>query len=83
MNRFKSSPVAFVVLAPGDCSPWRAARVRLTSASHQPDKVAADQFEVNRRIVIYNGVTDQYMLVIQGLCSLGNQDTSRENLRHL
>ena len=35
---------------------------------------AADQFEVARRIVFYNGITGDYMLTIEGLCSLGNQD---------
>ncbi|MDD5710605.1 MAG: hypothetical protein PHV43_00670 [Candidatus Colwellbacteria bacterium] len=39
---------------------------------------AADQFEVNRRIVFYNGITDTYMLEIDGLCSLGNHDDSGE-----
>ena len=37
--------------------------------------VAADNFEINRRIVFYNGITDSYMLVIEGYCSLGNTDT--------
>lgn len=32
---------------------------------------AADNFEVNRRIVFYNGITDSYMLSIEGLCSMG------------
>lgn len=36
---------------------------------------AADQFEVTRRIVFYNGITGEYMLTITGLCSLGNNDT--------
>jgi hypothetical protein len=36
---------------------------------------AADNFEVNRRIVFYNGITDTYMLSIEGRCSLGNKDT--------
>lgn len=35
---------------------------------------AADNFEVNRRIVFYNGITDTYMLTIEGRCSLGNND---------
>lgn len=35
---------------------------------------AADQFEIIRRIVFYNGVTGEYILVIEGLCSLGNYD---------
>jgi hypothetical protein len=39
---------------------------------------AADQFEVNRRIVFYNGITGDYMLTIEGLCSLGNYDAQRQ-----
>lgn len=35
---------------------------------------AADQFEINRRIVFYNGITGEYILVLEGLCSLGNYD---------
>jgi len=31
---------------------------------------AADNFEVNRRIVFYNGITDSYMLTVEGLCSM-------------
>jgi hypothetical protein len=38
---------------------------------------AADNFEVNRRIVFYNGITDQYLLEIRGYCSLGNNDSER------
>jgi hypothetical protein len=30
---------------------------------------AADNFEINRRIVFYNGITGDYMLSIEGLCS--------------
>ena len=36
--------------------------------------IAADMFEVNRRVVFYNGITGEYMLTVEGLCSLGNQD---------
>lgn len=36
---------------------------------------AADQFEINRRIIFYNGITGEYMLEIDGLCSLGNYDS--------
>ena len=39
---------------------------------------AADNFEVTRRIVFYNGITGEYMLTIEGLCALGNQDKARE-----
>jgi len=37
---------------------------------------AADQFEVLRRIVFYNGITGEYILSVEGLCSLGNSDTN-------
>lgn len=30
---------------------------------------AADNFEINRRIVFYNGITNDYMLSIEGFCS--------------
>ena len=30
---------------------------------------AADNFEINRRIVFYNGITGEYILTIEGLCS--------------
>ena len=39
---------------------------------------AADQFQVNRRIVFYNGITGEYILVIEGRCSLGNTDAPGE-----
>lgn len=36
---------------------------------------AADNFEVDRRIVFYNGITDAYIMTIEGRCSLGNYDS--------
>lgn len=36
---------------------------------------AADNFEINRRIVFYNGITGEYMLTIEGLCSKDNTST--------
>lgn len=35
---------------------------------------AADQFEIQRRIVFFNGITDTYLMTIEGRCSLGNFD---------
>jgi hypothetical protein len=32
--------------------------------------VAADQFEINRRVVFFNGITDKYLLEIDGFCSV-------------
>lgn len=37
---------------------------------------AADQFEINRRIIFYNGITGDYILTVEGLCSLGNYDSN-------
>lgn len=46
-------------------------------ASHNLSK-AADNFEVNRRVIFYNGVTGDYMLSIEGLCSKGNDSTNKQ-----
>ncbi|AWQ49213.1 hypothetical protein [Serratia marcescens] len=37
---------------------------------------ASDNFEVNRRVVFYNGITGDYMLSIEGLCSKDNSSTA-------
>lgn len=39
---------------------------------------AADMFEITRRVVFYNGITGNYILSIEGLCSLGNHDKKGE-----
>jgi len=46
-------------------------------ASHNLSK-DADMFRIERRIVFYNGITDTYMLTIEGRCSLGNHDAAGE-----
>lgn len=38
---------------------------------------SADQFEVQRRVVFYNGISGEYILSIEGLCALGNNDTNK------
>lgn len=40
---------------------------------------AADNFEINRRVVFFNGITDSYLLEIEGKCSI-NADTFDEQL---
>lgn len=37
---------------------------------------AADNFEIPRRVVFYNGITGNYILEVQGLCSVSNKGTS-------
>lgn len=59
-----------------------AMAILLTACSSEADTVshniskAADSFEVQRRVVFFNGITDRYLLTIEGLCSLGNYDSS-------
>lgn len=36
---------------------------------------AADNFEASRRFVFYNGITGEYVLTIEGLCSKDNTST--------
>lgn len=36
---------------------------------------AADSFEINRRIVFFNGITDKYLLTIEGRCSVESKDS--------
>ena len=41
-------------------------------ASHNLSK-AADMFQIDRRIVFYNGINGEYMLVMEGRCSIADQ----------
>lgn len=38
----------------------------------------ADSFKINRQIVFHNDITNTYIAEIQGLCSLGNDDSAHE-----
>lgn len=38
-------------------------------ASHNLSK-GADMFEINRRVVFYNGITSEYILSLEGRCSI-------------
>lgn len=40
---------------------------------------AADYFEIPRRVVFYNGITNEYILVVEGLCSI-NADMADDQL---
>lgn len=60
---------AFILLF-GGCSDASVASKNLSTK--------ADMFEIQRRIVFYNGITGEYMLEINGLCALGNTDLEGE-----
>lgn len=38
---------------------------------------AADNFEINRRVVFYNAITGDYILTIEGYCSVDPGDANR------
>lgn len=38
---------------------------------------SGDSFEINRRIVFFNGITDKYLLTVEGLCSLDVNDDKK------
>ena len=61
-----------VALGLGACTDAQIASQNLSKA--------ADMFEIQRRIVFYNGITDSYMLTIEGNCSIqkDNQDVQLE-----
>jgi len=67
MNMKKVSAIALVLLAA--CTDADVASRNLSQA--------ADMFEIERRVVFYNGITGNYMLTIEGRCSLGNFDSAR------
>ena len=70
MNKIKYLFLVIVVLMSVLLS---ACATEADVASENTSK-AADQFQIVRRIVFYNGITGDYILVIEGLCSLGNYD---------
>lgn len=39
---------------------------------------AAEQFEISRRITVVNGITDKYVMVVEGKCSLEFPDGRTE-----
>lgn len=61
-----------------------AAALTLTACSTDNDVVseniskAADQFEIPRRIVFVNGITDKYILEINGMCSISDDTNQLE-----
>lgn len=56
----------------------------LAACNHDSDVASknlsneADQFKVFRQIVVYNGITDKYIMEIDGYCALGNHDPGDE-----
>ena len=70
MKKLLFVPMLALFLLGAGCSDADVASYNLSKA--------ADQFQINRRIVFYNGITGDYMLSIEGLCSLGNDDPTNQ-----
>jgi len=45
--------------------------------SRNPSK-AAEMFQIERRVVFFSGITDTYLLLIEGRCSIEDQGTQLE-----
>lgn len=65
------------IIALALCAALGACSTDADVASHNLS-YAADSFQIHRRIVFYNGINGDYILTIEGLCSLGNTDKSKE-----
>lgn len=39
---------------------------------------SAEMFEIERRIVFFNGITDNYLLTVEGLCSIEADGTDKQ-----
>ena len=71
MGKFKLVTIAamFIGLLSGCDNDARVASRNLSQA--------ADSFEINRRIVFYNGITGEYMLSLEGRCSFDVSNTNK------
>lgn len=61
---------AGIVISVAACSDAQVASSNLSRA--------ADNFEINRRIVFYNGITNEYILTIEGLCSQEHSESNKK-----
>ena len=46
-------------------------------ASHNNAK-ASDNFEIERRVVFFNGITDEYLLTVEGRCSITADESDQQ-----
>ena len=70
MTRLIFALMIFTVVAVGCVNDARVASRNLSEA--------AENFEIDRRIVFLNGITDSYLLVIEGRCDLRDQGNQLE-----
>lgn len=72
MNHKLVAITGALMLSLGACTPAQTASYNLSNDS--------DNFRVMRRVVFVNGITDKYLLNIEGLCSItkDNEDAQLE-----
>lgn len=70
MKRILAAVLGLVMLISAGCNEADTVSYNISQA--------ADQFQVLRRVVFYNGITNEYMLSIEGFCSIGNDRTETE-----
>jgi hypothetical protein len=71
MKKVVSSAALLTALLAAGCS------TDADVASRNLSKAAA-QFEINRRVIFYNGITGGYLLNIEGRCSIKDQSSQLE-----
>ena len=69
MNKYIKITVSLIILAV-----ITVGCVSDADMASQNLSTAADQFQIERRIIFYNGITGEYILSVQGKCSIGNND---------
>jgi hypothetical protein len=76
-TKYFNSKIALATIALSSVTLLTACQDDAKVASYNLSK-AADNFEVTRRVVFMNGITDNYMLEIVGLCSIEDQTNQLE-----
>ena len=75
-NRIKAAVLALVVVglaAMASACGGSSASVASANLSQK-----ADDFQIERRIVFYNGITDRYMFTVEGRCSIKSDNTDHQ-----
>jgi hypothetical protein len=70
MKTFSASLALVGLLALAGCDDAQIASRNLSKA--------ADMFEIDRRVIFYNGITGDYMLSLEGRCSIEDQKNQLE-----
>lgn len=77
MNHNRKTIVAAIVAAIGATLALAVAGCSAADVASSNISQDSDNFRVHRRVVFVNGITDQYLLEIEGLCSI--KDSKDDN----